>query len=303
VTLVVEQLSKRYGSKVVLSNLSFEVHPGVVTGFLGPNGSGKSTTMRCMIGLDRPDGGRVTFGGKAYRALERPVHEVGVLLDAGYVHPARSARNHLRWIAAASGIPSQRVDAVLDQVGLTSAAGQPLKAFSLGMKQRLGLAGALLGDPHTIILDEPGNGLDPEGIRWIRDVLVRLAIEGRTILVSSHLLAEMSLMATELVVIGQGQLVDVCTVEEFVKRYGDLSIRVQSPRIDELTRALLQQGAQVAPIDPATISVRGVTSSSVGELAAGLGIALHQLTDEGGSLEDSFLKATGDVAQYRAGTP
>jgi ABC-2 type transport system ATP-binding protein len=301
VSIVVEHLTKRYGATTVLSDLSFEVRPGVVTGFLGPNGAGKSTTMRCMVGLDRPDAGRVTFDGRPYPSMDRPLEQIGVLLDASYVHPARSARNHLLWMAAASGIPRARVDAVLELVGLASAARTPIKAFSLGMKQRLGLAGVLLGDPHTVILDEPGNGLDPEGIRWIRDVLVQLAAEGRTVLVSSHLLAEMALMASELVVIGKGQLVDVCSVEDFLVRYGDHHTRVVSPRVDELATALREQGADVAPVDDVTVTVRAATSAEIGDLAARLGVPLHQLVDQAASLEDSFLETTAEVRQYRSG--
>lgn len=299
--IVVEHLTKRYGAATVLSDLSFEVTPGVVTGFLGPNGAGKSTTMRCMVGLDRPDAGRVTFDGQPYASIERPLEKVGVLLDAGYVHPARTARSHLLWMAAASGISRARVDAVLELVGLSSAARNPVKAFSLGMKQRLGLAGVLLGDPDTIILDEPGNGLDPEGIRWIRDVLVHLAGEGRTVLVSSHLLAEMSQMASQLIVIGKGSLVDVCSVEEFLTRYGDHHTRVVSPRVGELSAALTERGAHVAPVDGVTLTVRGTTSAEIGDLAASLGVPLHQLVDHTASLEDSFLEATAEVRQYRAG--
>jgi ABC-2 type transport system ATP-binding protein len=300
-TIVVEGLTKKYGSKVVVSDLSFEVKPGVVTGFLGPNGAGKSTTMRCMLGLDRPESGTATFGGKPYRSLANPLHEVGSLLDASYVHPARTARNHLRWLAASNGISPKRADVVLEQVGLSSASGKSLRTFSLGMKQRLGLAGVLLGDPHTMILDEPGNGLDPEGIRWVRDVLVLLASQGRTVLVSSHLLAEMSLMATSLVVIGRGQLVSVSTVDQFVATYGDRFVSVTSPRIAELAQALTAQGAKVEPAGPTSASVRGIDAPTIGETAARLGIALHALTDQTGSLEESFLKATSDVREYQAG--
>jgi ABC-2 type transport system ATP-binding protein len=297
----VEGLTKRYGSKVAVSELSFEVRPGEVTGFLGPNGSGKSTTMRCMLGLDRPDAGGATFDGRPYRSLSRPHHEVGALLDAGYVHPGRSGRNHLRWLAASNGIGAGRVDAVLEQVGLTAAARKAVRTYSLGMRQRLGLAGVLLGDPHTVILDEPGNGLDPEGIRWIRDVLVRLAAEGRSVLVSSHLLSEMSLMATTLVVIGKGQLVEQSTVPEFLTKYGQSSVRVSSPRIAELAEALVADGAEVTPVDPTTASVVGTDTRTVGETAARLGIPLWELSNQGDSLEDSFLRATATVQEYRTG--
>ena len=214
-------LRKRFGSKVAVDGLSFTVQPGRVTGFLGPNGSGKSTTMRCMIGLDRAEAGSASFRGNPYRSFRQPLREVGLLLDAGYVHPGRSARNHLRWIAASNSIPRSRVDEVLELVGLTSVGGDRVKGYSLGMKQRLGLAAAMLGDPHTIILDEPANGLDPEGIRWIRDVLVHLAGQGRTVFVSSHLLGEMAHMADDLVVIGQGRLIEQCTTKEFVDKHSE----------------------------------------------------------------------------------
>ena len=222
-------LTKRFGKVVAVDDLSFDVSPGRVTGFLGPNGAGKSTTMRCMVGLDRPDGGTTTFDGRHFESLRRPLHEIGALLDAGYVHPARSGRNHLRWLAASNGLPRKRVDEVLAMVGLTDAAGRRVRGYSLGMRQRLGLAGVLLGDPHTVILDEPANGLDPEGIRWIRDMLVYLAKQGRTVLVSSHLLSEMSLMADDLVVIGRGRLIEQGRVSEFLDRHATRWVRVRTP--------------------------------------------------------------------------
>ncbi len=300
-TVMVEGLTKRYGAKVAVGNLSFEVNPGVVTGFLGPNGSGKSTTMRCMIGLDRPNAGRATFQGKAYSALARPLHEVGVLLDAGYVHPGRSGRNHLRWLAASNGIPTKRADEVLELVGLEAVGGKSLRTYSLGMKQRLGLAGVLLGDPHTIILDEPANGLDPEGIRWIRDVLVHQAGLGKSVLVSSHLLSEMALMATALVVIGKGQLIEQSTVADFVARHGDRWVRVASPRVATLVEALRVSGARVEYLDDTTISVYGATAPEVGDAAARYNVALHELTTVTGSLEDAFLRATASVQEYQGG--
>ena len=299
--ITVENITKRYGSKVAVANLSFAVQPGQVTGFLGPNGSGKSTTMRCMLGLDRADTGRALFDGQPFTSFPEPLHEVGALLDAGYVHPGRSGRNHLRWMAASNGLPTKRVDEVLELVGLTSVGAKRLKTYSLGMKQRLGLAGVLLGDPRTIILDEPANGLDPEGIRWIRDVLVHLAGQGRSVLVSSHLLSEIALMATSLVVIGQGQLIEQCTVDEFVARHGDHWVRVQSPRIASLVEPLRSGGAAVTYIDDTTIEVRGATAVDIGELAARGNVALHELAKQTGSLEDAFLKATAGVQEYQAG--
>jgi len=300
-TIVVERMTKYFGAKAAVADLSFEVQPGVVTGFLGPNGSGKSTTMRCMLGLDRANAGTTTFSGKRYSELKHPLHEVGSLLDASYVHPGRSARNHLRWLAASNGLPLKRADEVIEMVGLESAATKRLKTFSLGMKQRLGLAGVLLGDPHTVILDEPGNGLDPEGIRWIRDVLVHLAAQGKTVLVSSHLLSEMALMATSLVVIGKGQLIEQSTVDAFVTKFGHRTVRVASPRVATIAEALRSSGAIVDYVDDNTIDVQGVTAPEVGEVAARYSVTLHELSTQVGSLEDAFLQATASVQEYRAG--
>jgi len=299
-TITIDGLTKRFGRKVAVDHLSFQVRPGEVTGFLGPNGSGKSTTMRCMLGLDRPDAGGASFDGKPYRTLERPLHQVGALLDAGYVHPGRTGRNHLRWLAASNGIPKQRVDAVLETVGLTAAGSKQVRSYSLGMRQRLGLAGVLLGDPRAVILDEPANGLDPEGIRWIRDVLVHLASQGKTVLVSSHLLSEISLMATSLVVIGQGRLIEQSTVDDFVARWGDRWVRVRSPRIGTLVEALRAGGAQVTPIDETAIDVHGPSTAEVGELAARYQLTLHELSTQVGSLEDAFLKATAGAQEYHS---
>ncbi len=301
-SIVVEHLTKSFGSKVAVNDLSFSVQPGVVTGFLGPNGSGKSTTMRCMLGLDRPNGGHSTFNGKPYHSFHTPLHEVGALLDAGYVHPGRSGRNHLRWLAASNGIPARRADEALEMVGLASVARKRVGTYSLGMKQRLGLAGVLLGDPHTIILDEPANGLDPEGIRWIRDMLVHQAGQGKTVLVSSHLLSEMALMATSLVVIGQGRLVQQSTVQEFTEKYAVHSVRVKSPHIERLSAALAQHGIVPTSLGTDEIEVSGATAAQVGELAAAHNVVLHQLADHVGSLEDAFIEATASVQDYTAGT-
>lgn len=298
--ITVTDLSKRFGRTKAVDHLSFEVRPGTVTGFLGPNGSGKSTTMRCMLGLDRPDTGGALFSGKAYRQLSSPLHEVGSLLDAGYVHPGRSGRNHLRWLAASNRLPRSRVDEVLDLVGLTSVGGRRVKTYSLGMRQRLGLAGVLLGDPQIVVLDEPANGLDPEGIRWIRDVLVHLASQGRTVLVSSHLLSEMAQMANDLVVIGQGRLIEQCSVPEFVERHADRWVRVKSPALGALVDAAKAQGAQASVIDAATAELRGITTAAVGELAARGGFVLHELSPQTGSLEDAFLQATAFSQEFAA---
>ena len=298
--ITVGDLTKRFGSKLAVDHLGFEVRPGVVTGFLGPNGSGKSTTMRCMLDLDRSESGTTLFDGRPYRTLRDPLHEVGALLDAGYVHPGRSARNHLRWMAASNGIARRRVDEVLELVGLTPVAGARVRSYSLGMKQRLGLAGVLLGDPRTVILDEPANGLDPEGIRWIRDVLTHLAGQGRTVLVSSHQLSEISLMASDLIVIGQGRLIEQSTVSDFIDRHADRWVRVKSPGIDALRQPLEQRGAQIERVDAATWNVRGIECQPMGELAAALGLVLHELSPQTGSLEDAFLKVTADALEYRS---
>lgn len=298
--IVVENLRKRFGSVLAVDGLSFSARPGVVTGFLGPNGSGKSTTMRCMLGLDQREAGSATFGGKAYHQLRRPLHEVGVLLDAGYVHPGRSGRNHLRWLAATNGISKARVDDVLEQVGLTQAAGRRVKGYSLGMRQRLGLAAVLLGDPHTIVLDEPANGLDPEGVRWIRDVLVHLAGQGRTVFVSSHLLSEMALMAQDLVVIGRGHLIDQCPLVDFVERHSERWVRVRSPQMPVLRSALASGTAHVRDVDASTVDVFGVDAPFVGQAAANAGVVLHELSPQTGSLEDAFLRATAQTQEYRS---
>ncbi len=300
----VRNITKRFGTVTAVDDLSFDVHDGRVTGFLGPNGSGKSTTMRCMLGLDNAQGGEARFGGRRFGEFDKPLHEVGALLDAGYVHPGRTGRNHLRWMAMSNGIANSRVDAVLELVGLTDASDRRVKGYSLGMRQRLGLASVLLGDPHTIILDEPANGLDPEGIRWIRDVLKGLAVEGRAVLVSSHLLSEMALMATDLVVIGQGRLVQQGTVAEFADVHSDTWVRVKSPDLARLVDSVQSAGGVAAPMDPnqpmAGATVRGIAAERIGEIAASNGIVLHELAVEQSSLEDAFLRATASVQEYRS---
>ena len=295
-------MTKRFGKVVAVDDLSFDVSPGRVTGFLGPNGAGKSTTMRCMVGLDRPDGGTTTFDGRHFESLRRPLHEIGALLDAGYVHPARSGRNHLRWLAASNGVPLKRVDEVLAMVGLTDAAKRRVRGYSLGMRQRLGLAGVLLGDPHTVILDEPANGLDPEGIRWIRDMLVYLAKQGRTVLVSSHLLSEISLMADDLVVIGRGRLIEQGRVSEFLDRYSTRWVRVRTPTPAPFAEQLQLEGATCSPAGPDAIDVHDLAMERVGDLAAQHGVVLHELSPQQASLEDAFLKATAGDQEFRTGS-
>ena len=293
-------LTKRFGRTVAVDALSFDVNPGRVTGFLGPNGSGKSTSMRCMLALDRPDAGTAMFDGRPYDTIRKPLFEVGALLDAGYVHPGRSGRNHLRTLAAANGIGNERVDEVLALVGLTDAAKRRVGTYSLGMRQRLGLAGVLLGDPKVVILDEPANGLDPEGIRWIRDVLVHLAGQGKTVLVSSHQLSEMAQMADDLVVIGMGRLIQTGSVEEFVALHARRWVRVRSPQITEFSNALRQTGATITDVGGSAIDVVGSTAAEIGELAARSGVVLHELAPQQGSLEEAFLEATASAQEYRS---
>lgn len=295
--IVVEGLTKKYGSTVAVDDLSFSVSPGLVTGFLGPNGSGKSTTMRCMIGLDRAQSGRALFDGKSYGSLREPLREVGTLLDAGNAHSGRSARNHLRWMAASNGLPVKRVDEVLEIVGLEQVAKKRVGQFSLGMKQRLGIASVLLGDPRVVILDEPANGLDPEGIRWIREMLKHLAAQGRAVLVSSHLLSEMALIADELVVIGKGRLIEQCSVQQFVDRHSRRWVVVRSPQLATLVDVARAEGLQVATGENVA-EFHGVDSAVVGELAAARGIVLHELSTQTGSLEDAFLEATATAVEY-----
>ncbi len=296
-------LTKRFGRTVAVDALSFDVNPGRVTGFLGPNGSGKSTSMRCMLALDRPDAGTVTFDGRPYDSIRTPLFQVGALLDAGYVHPGRSGRNHLRIIATSNGIRNARVDEVLALVGLTEAAKRRVGTYSLGMRQRLGLAGVLLGDPRAVILDEPANGLDPEGIRWIRDVLVHLAGQGKTVLVSSHQLSEMAQMADDLVVIGLGRLIQTGTVDEFVAAHARRWVRVRSPQVTALLDPLRAGGAEVTMVDVTAADVVGPTAAAIGELATRLGIVLHELAPQQGSLEEAFLEATAGAQQYRSSSP
>jgi ABC-2 type transport system ATP-binding protein len=299
----VRNLTKRFGRTVAVDDLSFDVRPGRVTGFLGPNGSGKSTTMRCMVGLDRHERGTTTFDGRHYSQLNEPLHEVGILLDAGYVHPARSGRNHLKWLAATNGISLKRVDEVLELVGMTEVANRKLKGYSLGMKQRLGLAATLLGDPATIILDEPANGLDPEGIRWIRDFLRHYADQGRSVLVSSHLLGEMSLLAQDLVVIGRGRLISQSSVDEFVRSNAMAWVHVRSPQLPVLIEALKGNGAKVeagATLD--SVDVHELTIEQIGEIAFTAQVVLHELSTKTESLEDAFLSATAEAQEYRSGT-
>ncbi len=296
-SIVVEGLTKRYGSKTVVDDLTFEVDPGRVTGFLGPNGAGKSTTMRCIVGLDRPDAGRVTVDGSSYEDLQYPARVVGTLLEARAVNPARKARDHLRMLAACSRIPDARVDEVMEMTGITSAADRRVGGFSLGMHQRLGLAAAILGDPAYMMLDEPTNGLDPEGIRWVREFLRSLADQGRAVLVSSHLLAELALFVDHLVVIGKGRLIASSSVDGLTASRPH-EVFVRSPRLDELETELLQRGVEVNHED-GELRLRGTSAAAVGDLAALLAIPLHGLREDAGTLEQAFLDLTAEAQEYR----
>jgi len=296
----VDTITKRYGDKVAVDSLSFTVQPGVITGFLGPNGAGKSTTMRMIMGLDRPTSGHATVNGKSLAEHRAPLHEVGALLEARAIHPGRSAYDHLSAMAATNGIPDRRVREVLDTVGLTSVAKKQAGAFSLGMGQRLGIAGALLGDPDTVILDEPVNGLDPEGIVWIRNLLKDLADQGRTVFVSSHLISEMGLMAEHLIVVGRGKLIADTSVNELRQRAVDNSVEVATPNPPELTRVLLGDGISIATTDePHVLKVTGLPAAAIGDRAFAAGIPLHALVPREPSLEEAFMKLTHDSVEYQ----
>jgi ABC-2 type transport system ATP-binding protein len=292
-----EGLTKRYGDTLAVNNLTFMVNPGRVTGFLGPNGAGKSTTMRMILGLDTPTAGHVEIGGKPYRQLHHPLETVGALLDATWRNPGRSARSHLRWIAATNKLPDNRVDEVLALVGLTSVAKKKAGGFSLGMLQRLGIAGALLGDPRVLLFDEPVNGLDPEGIQWIRQLMHGLAADGRTVFVSSHLLPEMAQTAQDLLVIGRGELIYQGTTEDFIARATKTTVRVRSPHLSKLRDALTGRNARFSEDGDALI-VSDMDSDALGQLAFEAGATLHELSPDKGSLETAFLQLTGDAVQY-----
>jgi ABC-2 type transport system ATP-binding protein len=296
-------LTKDYGEKRAVDGLTFSVQPGLVTGFLGPNGSGKSTTMRLILGLDRPTRGSVTVNGERYRGHDAPLCEVGALLEARAVHTGRSARNHLLALAQTHGIPRSRVDELVDLVGLHDVAGKRVKGFSLGMGQRLGIAAALLGDPHTLLLDEPGNGLDPEGIHWIRTLLKRLAAEGRTVFVSSHLMSEMSLTADHLIVIGRGRLIADLSVDEFVRRASKRLVRVRTPDPTGLAGAVAGPDVAVTADGDGALEVSGITAEQVGEAAAAAGVVLHELTPIQASLEEAFMELTREDVEFRTGVP
>jgi ABC-2 type transport system ATP-binding protein len=300
--IVAQALTKRYRRTVAVDDLSFEVTPGVVTGFLGPNGSGKSTTMRMIMGLDNPTSGTALVNGKPFAELRWPLREVGALLDAKAFHPARSAYNHLLYLAQSNDIPRSRIDEVLDIVGLTSVAHQRAGKYSLGMGQRLGIAGALLGNPGVLLFDEPINGLDPEGIRWARYLLRDLAAEGRTVFVSSHLITEMALTAQRLVVIGRGTLIAETSVSEFTAQSALDSVRVVTPMTETVASALHEAGAVVTMQEDGAILASGLTSAQIGELAAARAFTLFELSPVRASLEDAFMELTQDSVEYKTRT-
>jgi ABC-2 type transport system ATP-binding protein len=297
------RLSKSYGSTRAVDDLTFEVRPGVVTGFLGPNGSGKSTTMRMVMGLDHPDSGTVTIGGKPFGELRWPLREVGALLEAKSIHPGRSAANHLLAMAQTNSIPRSRVDEVLGQVGLEGVARRKAGKFSLVMSQRLGIASALLGDPGVLLFDEPINGLDPEGILWVRNLLKSLAGEGRTIFVSSHLMSEMALTATDLVVIGRGQLIADTTVDDFIASNTEATVLVRTPGADRLAGILRSAGAGVRDQEGGGLLVTGLDAARVGDLALEAGVAVHELSPVQASLEEVFMDLTSDMVDFHGQTP
>ncbi|WP_084351756.1 ABC transporter ATP-binding protein [Millisia brevis] len=300
----VRSLTKNFGSTRAVDDLTFTVQPGRVTGFLGPNGAGKSSTMRMILGLDRPTSGTATIDGSAYGKLTDPLRTVGALLDAKWLHPNRSARAHLRWMAASNGIAAGRVDEVLELVGLADVAGRPAGKFSLGMSQRLGLAAAMLGDPPVLLFDEPVNGLDPEGIHWIRTFMQSLAKQGRTVFVSSHLLAEMAQTAEHLVVIGQGRLIADSSTADFVARFSEMTVRVRSPHLDALRERLVAHGMQVRDEpERGALIVTDVPSDTIGTVAAEYGIPLFELAPLQASLEDAFMRMTEGSVQYRTEAP
>ena len=298
----VDHVTKRYGDRTAVDDLTFQVKPGIVTGFLGPNGAGKSTTMRVILGLDRPTSGRSTVNGQSYRDLPAPLHEIGAMLEARAIHTGRSAYNHLLAMSQTHGIPRRRVSEVIDLVGLSEVAHQRAGGFSLGMGQRLGIAAALLGDPSTVILDEPANGLDPEGILWIRNLLKSLAAEGKTVFLSSHLMSEMAQTAEHLVVVGRGRLIADTTVAEIVEEASrGAMVLVHTSQAEELARALRGDGVTVEPQPDDGLEVRGLSGPEIGAIALRERIVLHELTPQRASLEQAFMRLTGGSVEFQAG--
>ncbi len=296
----VKNLGKRYGDKVAVDGLDFVVQPGIVTGFLGPNGAGKSTTMRMIAGLDEPTSGRVLVNGRDYRAVQAPMAELGILLEARSMHTGRSARNHLLALAQTNGVSQRRVDEVIDMVGLGEVARKRVGGFSLGMGQRLGIASAMLGDPRVVVLDEPVNGLDPEGVLWIRNLLKGLAAEGRTVFVSSHLMSEMALTATRLVVIGRGRLIADTTVDEFVARAGGGGVTVRTPQAARLRELLLGPDITVTSQQSDLLTVQGLSAEQIGQTAWQARLPVYELTPQQASLEEAFMRLTDDSVDFRS---
>ncbi|MFJ9775134.1 ABC transporter ATP-binding protein [Kitasatospora sp. NPDC101157] len=297
------ELTKRYGRRTAVDRLSFTVRPGLVTGFLGPNGAGKSTTLRLVLGLNDPTSGTATVNGRSFRELPRGLREVGALLDAGDVHGGRTGAAHLRALARSNAVPRARVEEVLAEVGLTDAAGRRIGGYSLGMKQRLGIAGALLGDPPVLLFDEPLNGLDPEGVLWVRGLFRRLAAEGRTVFVSSHMMAEMEHTADRLVVIGRGRLIADESLTEFAARAGRTAVIVRAAEPERLTSVLRAAGAEIRPGPDGSLDVTGLDAGRIGELALEQRLLLYTLAERGASLEDAFMELTADSVEYLAGEP
>ena len=293
-------LTKRYGSTLAVDDLSFDIRPGIVTGFLGPNGAGKTTTMRMILGLDRPDSGAVTIDGRRFRDLAVPLQEVGALLDAKAFHGGRSGYNHLLCLAQSNGIPARRVDEVLAIVGLETAAKRRAQTYSMGMGQRLGIAAALLGDPAVLMFDEPVNGLDPEGIAWVRRLMRDLAAHGRTVFVSSHLMIEMALTAEHVIVIGRGRLIRDESISTFINSSSRGSVTVRTPQPDRLAVALREAGAATTTDNTGAMAVTGLDAAAIGELAAAAGIVLHELTPQRASLEEAFMELTSDAVEFHA---
>ena len=292
-------LTKRYGAKTAVDRISFTIEPGTVTGFLGPNGAGKSTTMRLIMGLDKPTEGSVKINGRSYQDLTAPLCEVGALLDAKGLHGSRTARAHLTQLAVSNGIPTRRVDEVLDITGLTPVAKKRVKGFSLGMGQRLGIAAALLGDPRILIFDEPVNGLDPEGVKWVRETCRRLAREGRTVFISSHLMSEMAQTADHLLVIGRGRILTAGPVDDVIASATTDRVRVASPQATELAELMASRNLAARPVAPNVLETTATTAATIGELAAQGGIVLHELTTIHASLEEAYMTLTSDSVEYR----
>ena len=296
----VRGLTKRYGDTVAVDDLTFDVRPGVVTGFLGPNGAGKSTTMRMILGLDRPTAGQALVNGRQYRGLDQPLRHVGALIESDALHPGRSARNHLRVAARSNGIPMSRVDEILEEVGLASVASRRVKTYSLGMRQRLGIAAALLGDPAVLLFDEPVNGLDADGVRWVRHLVRDLAADGRTVLVSSHLLSEMQQTADHLLVIGRGRLIADASTGDVLARSGARTVRVRAANPEALAMSLQRFGADVERLDDGALRVTGLTTGVIGQAARDADLVLHELTEVSTSLEQAYLELTEGSLEYAA---